>query len=222
MAGSVLTYLDGYCERAGDAALWAEPLNAVTNLFFILAAVLAARTLLKTGHGRRIDCWLLVVALFAIGIGSGIWHLHPTGATVLMDVIPITLFIHIYLVTSMRHLLGFSWRKALFWWFAYLSVSIAAQLNLSPHLLNGTIMYIPTYVTLLVLTAAVRARDPMAGRIFIQMVLVWTASLIFRTIDLAICPSFPLGTHFLWHTLNAYMLYRLLMVLISKPEKSAI
>ena len=35
---STLTYFDSYCERAGEIGLWAEPLNAITNIAFLLAA----------------------------------------------------------------------------------------------------------------------------------------------------------------------------------------
>lgn len=212
---TVLTYLDAYCERAGDPTLWGEPLNAVTNLFFIFAAIAAALALRKRER-QPVDLWLLIASLFAIGIGSGLWHLIPNGATVLMDVIPITLFIHIYLVAAMRRLLGFSWLKTGVWWGIYMGVSVVSQLVLPPGTLNGTVMYLPTYATLIILSAAVARRDKAAGRVFFTMVLIWTASLIFRTIDRDICEQFHVGTHFLWHTFNAYMLYRLLTVLIRR------
>jgi hypothetical protein len=32
-------------------------------------------------------------------------------------------------------------------------------------------------------------------------------SLTFRTLDLAICERFAVGTHFLWHLLNGLVLY---------------
>lgn len=35
-------------------------------------------------------------------------------------------------------------------------------------------------------------------------------SLVCRNIDMAVCPAFPLGAHFLWHILNAVVLYLLL------------
>jgi hypothetical protein len=57
-------------------------------------------------------------------------------------------------------------------------------------------------------------RDKATAKTFLAIVLVWTGSLIFRTIDRDICAQFPWGTHFLWHTLNAWVLYRLLRVLI--------
>jgi hypothetical protein len=33
-------------------------------------------------------------------------------------------------------------------------------------------------------------------------------------LDMSICNSLPIGTHFLWHLLNAYVLYRLLTALM--------
>ncbi|MES2984907.1 MAG: hypothetical protein V4735_06960 [Pseudomonadota bacterium] len=217
--GSVLTYLDGYCERAGHATLLAEPLNAVTNLFFILAAVLVVRALLRLPRGlARVDLWLLAGALFLIGIGSGLWHLHPTKTTVLMDVIPITLFINIYLIAALRRLLGLSWNRVALWWLIYCAAGVVAQRVLSPELLNGTIMYIPTYLTLGLITAALWVRDRAVGRVLLVVMLVWSASLIFRTIDLDICERMAFGTHFLWHTLNAWVLWRLSMVLVEKAR----
>ena len=39
-------------------------------------------------------------------------------------------------------------------------------------------------------------------------------SLLFRTIDAGVCAAFPLGTHFLWHLLNAAMLWWMIRVLV--------
>lgn len=213
---STLTYLDGYCERAGDPGIWGEPANLLTNGLFILAAILAARILLKAKkHGlrERGDQWLLIAALLAIGIGSGLWHAIPNGHTVLLDVIPITIYIHVYLIAALRRLLRFDWTKTLSLWGNFLLAGILAQLLLPPDMLNGTIMYIPTYATLIILTVALWRRDAARGRVFLNVVIVWTASLIFRTVDMDICPHFALGTHFLWHSLNAWVLYRLFTVL---------
>ena len=40
------TYIDIYCERI-EPGLWAEPLNAITNLAFIIAAFLLIRMILR-------------------------------------------------------------------------------------------------------------------------------------------------------------------------------
>ena len=42
---------------------------------------------------------------------------------------------------------------------------------------------------------------------------VFTLSVAFRTVDIAVCAAFPLGTHFLWHSLNGVVLYLLLRAL---------
>lgn len=218
---TVLTYLDSYCERAGDPGLWGEPLNAATNLFFLLAAFAALWALAKLPkHTFRDtpDVWLLIVALVGISIGSGLWHLVPTGHTVLMDVLPITAFMNLYLIAALRRFFGLSWVKVVGLWGLYTALGVVAQLKLPADMLNGTIMYIPTYVTLAVLTAAIWRRNAGEGRVFVQVLLVWTVSLVFRTADLEICQQFPLGTHFLWHTLNAWVLYRLLVALIQKAK----
>ena len=218
---TVLTYLDSYCERAGDAALWAEPLNAVTNLFFIAAAVLGGKLLWQVKPAKpSADYWMLVVALFGIGIGSGMWHLHPTGTTVLMDVIPITIFMNVYLLSALRRLCGLIWRKVICWWGLYQVLTVAAQVYLPANLLHGTVMYLPTYAAMVGLIFALSRRDVLMGKRFALITTVWSLSLIFRTIDLEICTQFPMGTHFLWHTLNAWVLYALLKLLMRCPQRA--
>lgn len=219
-AETVITYLDGYCERMGEAGIWAEPLNAVTNLCFIAAAIIAARQLKRTQTGFAVDLWLLVLFLFGIGIGSGLWHTYANAHTVLMDVIPITLFINAYLISSMRRLLRFNWWQVGAGWGAYIALTLLGQFNLPPDTMNGTIMYIPTFITLMALTLAIHRRDAVQGKIFVQALMVWTLSLTFRTVDLQVCQYFPYGTHFLWHTLNAWVLWRLLVVLIEQAAQA--
>ena len=36
---------------------------------------------------------------------------------------------------------------------------------------------------------------------------LFVLSLTFRSIDMAVCEAFPLGVHFMWHVLNAGVLY---------------
>ncbi len=212
-----LTYLDTYCERAGSALAMAEPANLVTNLFFIAAALVAIYAIVRLPPApwrSRIDLSLLALSLLSIGIGSGLWHLKPTATTLLLDIIPITLFIHLYLISCMRRILQFEWPRVVLWWSVYVTLTVAMQLGFPPDLLNGTIMYVPTYLALVVLAGAVTTRSLYLGRIFASMVMVWTVSLVCRTLDNTLCETLISGTHFMWHTLNAFVLYRLLMALI--------
>lgn len=220
MTDSVLNYLDTYCEREGDPGLWGEPLNLITNLFFIVAAVYAAR-LLKSAKptGAHADFWMLIVLMATIGVGSGLWHLMPNGHTLLMDVVPIGLFINVYLVSALRRLFGLTWWKVVGWWLCYTVLGIAAQKTLPPDTLNGTIMYIPTYGALAVITVGLWLKDNALGRVFAIALAVWTFSLVARTVDRDVCASVVVGTHFLWHTLNAWVLWRLTVALIGNIRK---
>jgi hypothetical protein len=49
----------------------------------------------------------------------------------------------------------------------------------------------------------------LAGRQFLMLTAagIFTLSLALRTVDDAACDRFPLGTHFVWHLLNATGLY---------------
>ena len=50
---------------------------------------------------------------------------------------------------------------------------------------------------------------------------ILAVSLFFRTIDDAVCARFPLGTHFLWHTLNGVMLGWMILVLVRHDREGA-
>jgi hypothetical protein len=132
-----------------------------------------------------------------------------------MDVIPITLFINLYLISTMRRLFHLAWWKIGLLWLTYGAAGAYAQASLPQDMLNGTIMYVPTYLTLGLITALLWCRDKALGRIFARVFVVWTASLVFRTIDMDICPRISFGSHFLWHILNAWVLWRLLVALVA-------
>ncbi len=79
-----------YCGRLGPGLL-GEPLNSFSNLAFVLGALLAWQ-LWRSSSAR--DRWqLLLIALAAfIGIGSFIFHGHPTADTLPIDLVPIQVF----------------------------------------------------------------------------------------------------------------------------------
>ena len=84
-----------YCERL-DASFWSEPLNAISNAAFIIAAIYCLN---RARAGGRIDflTMLLVVILFAIGVGSFLFHTLANRWAGLADTLPIVLFILVYL-----------------------------------------------------------------------------------------------------------------------------
>ena len=66
--------------------------------------------------------------------------------------------------------------------------------------------YWPLPVLIFAYAALLRRRDPMLGRELAAGAAILCVSLAARSVDLSLCAAFPLGTHFLWHILNAIML----------------
>jgi hypothetical protein len=221
MNQTTLSFLDQYCERAGEPGLWAEPLNAITNLAFIVAAIFVARQLRRLPVLACLDVWLLTLVLFSIGVGSGLWHLYATHATLLADVIPIAIFMHVFLICALRRLLHLNWLMTLLGLAAFIGLGMMAEQHLPPEFLNGSVMYLPSMTALVLMTLALKLKQHPAARGFLVALLVFLASITFRTVDMAICETLPLGSHFLWHMLNAYVLWRLLMTLIPARAVSA-
>jgi hypothetical protein len=200
-----------YCERTGPG-LWAEPLNAVSNAAFVVAAMLLLR------RGRARDpvadgfAWLIGV----IGLGSALFHTLAVRWSMLADVIPIALFIHAYFFLALRRFLGFSVTVALAGTLAFAgaaaffepALSRLAGQPLGPFT-NGSIDYAPASLALFGVGAASWARGNRAGAALIGIGALFLASLTARTLDASFCPVVPLGTHWLWHLLNACVLYAL-------------
>ena len=98
--------VDGYCERLGPE-YWAEPVNAVTNAAFLIAAAVMWPRVRGMVTGQA-----LVLILAAIGVGSYLFHTHANRLTGLMDVMPILAFILAYVFAASRDFLGVSPVKA--------------------------------------------------------------------------------------------------------------
>lgn len=193
--------IDAYCERT-SAAYWAEPVNAVTNAAFLIAAIVMWRRTEGLPLGRA-----MCLALGAIGAGSYLFHTHANGLTALMDVLPILGFILLYLFAATRDLLE---RRDLWPWVAvvaFFPYAIGAGAALGAVLpLGSSAAYAPIPPLILAYSLAVRRRDPRTARGMALGAGLLIVSLVFRTLDGPVCDTFPLGTHFLWHVLNATML----------------
>ena len=79
--------------------------------------------------------------------------------------------------------------------------------------LGGASGYLPALVGLLVLGLCRLKGDPEVARSLLLTALIFAISLTFRSVDEAFCSQNPLGTHWLWHCLNALTLYRVTQIL---------
>ncbi|MGI9386187.1 MAG: ceramidase domain-containing protein, partial [Methyloligellaceae bacterium] len=202
-----------YWERAGDPSFWAEPLNALSNIAFLIAAVMAY-TDLRTARPERGSGMVvvLILAVMVVGVGSFGFHTFATKWAELADVIPIALFVFAYLALAMYRFIGLSLPVSIL-----IALAVAASGHVMPPWFNGSFGYAPALASMATVGILALARGQKCATWLLAGAGVFTVSLIFRSIDAgvgclvhppgAVTPQFIIGTHALWHILNAVTLY---------------
>lgn len=207
----------GYCERL-SGAFWAEPLNAVSNAAFLLAA-LAAFLLLRRRGRRDWPAEALTALVAIIGIGSFLFHTMPQRWTLLADVVPIQLFALCYFGLALNRFLGLSPLAAAIGAILFPAACFGLASGLTPQLpagMRGSAGYAGFLIGLFGVALAARARsDGAAGGRIAVAGLVFALSLAFRSVDSVLCDAIPFGLHWGWHLLNGLLLYLLLRVAIT-------
>ena len=193
-----------YCER-GDLAFWAEPVNAVTNASFLVAAAVMAGRL----RGARLPlAWALVGVLAAIGVGSFLWHTLATRWAGLADVLPILVFILIYVFAATRDLVGLAsrWAALAVVLFLPYAALVAGGLGWLVPGIGANGAYLSVVLLILAYAVHLAPRAPETARGLSIGAGILALSLTFRALDGPLCAMVPVGTHFLWHLLNGVML----------------
>jgi len=193
--------IDAYCERVSPD-YWAEPVNAVTNLAFVLAAVVMARRLGRAGLPLA---WVLTGLLAAIGVGSFLFHTFAQPWAAIMDVAPIMGFTLVYIYAANRHFWGLRPWLAALGAAAFLPFAAVVAPLFEP-VMGGSSAYAPLPVLIFAYAALLRSRAPETARGLAIGAGILCVSLAARALDEPLCDAFPIGTHFAWHLLNALML----------------
>jgi hypothetical protein len=194
--------IDAYCERT-SAAYWAEPVNAVTNAAFLIAAVIMWRRTEGMPLARA-----MCVVLAMIGLGSYLFHTQANGLTAVMDVAPILVFILLYIFAATRDFVGLSTKwaaAAVLAFFPYAALMVPVFSAIMPFL-GSSAGYAPIPLLILGYAALLWRRVPSTARRMAVGAAILCLSLTFRTLDAPLCEALPLGTHFMWHVLNGLML----------------
>jgi hypothetical protein len=231
-----------YCERDFDPGLWAEPINALSNVAFLIVATVAAVRVAQplppgaaAPDGLAIRLIHPLIALVAlIGVGSFLFHVMATRWAQLADVLPIGAFILLYLVFVLRCIAGLSVPKVMLGLAALIAAFATSMVFCpsavsgapgGPACLNDTLGYAPALAALLAVAILLHHRShPEAGRL-LSAAAVLLLSMVMRSIDLDQCNALsldgrPLGSHFLWHLLNALVLHLLLTAAVNEARRS--
>ena len=221
-----------YCERGLDPSFWAEPFNAITNLGFIIAALYALWELSRRpSEEAKLFRYVLIFNVFVIGVGSFLFHTLATPEASAADVIPIGVFMLLYLAYALYTFAGLPIWVAVpaIGAFAYViseamhvqcdALGFAWPLLEKTNCLNGSFGYLPALAAMLMIGAWLAVHRHAAAAYVLGASLVFMVSVTFRATDRIWCNDVtlldkPVGTHFLWHVLNSIVLFLLLLAAI--------
>lgn len=211
-----MDYVDAYCERLAPG-LWGEPLNVLSSLGFLIAAAVVWLRY----RPERTSLKVLVALLALIGVGSLSFHIAANELTRVFDLLFSALFVFFYMVCFAHWFLGRRWPTASL--FAPgLAVLCVAMVPLSRMMPHGSSAYLPALVALIGLTAGLRVGKPELRHHwtnFAAASAVFAVSLTSRTVDTGVCTDLPSGTHYLWHLLNAVVLYLISRALVLRVRE---
>lgn len=196
-------FITQYCERAGNGLL-SEPFNLLSSLA-IFVSTYFVYILLKKHSIKSFHYWFLFILLVLVGIGSLLWHSFRNPIALALDAIPIYIFFFTFLYLLLARLTK-SKLKVLVLLIGFFAIQVLAS-NFFPTFLNGTIHHVINGTFSLCLLVWLYQRFKNLNRYLLSAFLLYVLAIIFRSIDNSICSIFPIGTHFLWHILNATAAY---------------
>jgi len=199
-----------YCERSGNGFL-SEPFNTLSS-FAIIASAYFIYRLLKKHQIKSFNYWFLFTMLLLAGIGSVLWHSFRNPIALAIDAIPVYTFFFTFLYLLLARLTKSKIRTVILL-VGFFAVQVLATI-VFPTFLNGTIRHFVNGIFVLGLLVWLHNRYKNLNRDLLTAFLLYILAIIFRSIDNSACSIFPVGTHFLWHILNATASYFVIRGLI--------
>lgn len=182
-----------------------EPLNALTNFAFLIGAYYLYKFIRVNNLKSRLGTFLIGL-MVAVGLGSMSWHMYRSEATLLLDRLPIYIFFIFALyfaIQSITKNIKFTITvSALLGILYYVIFSYIPGINV----FYGLLRFVFAFVVLAILNALIRNKYGHEYNFSIALI-IFAVALMFRTLDLLVCPFFSLGTHFLWHIFVAVGMY---------------
>jgi hypothetical protein len=203
----------------------------VSNAAFLLAALVGLQLVMwRPPEERSPDLFLLPVLVLFIGLGSLAFHLYADQGTALADVLPISVFMLVYLGFALNRFLGVppGFTVLLVIGFAAIMAMTGQvrcweggigipgpEIQSAKPCLNGSIFYLPALIALIIVGLFAEDRRHRAAPYLLWAATIFAVSITLRSLDLALCDQVliegrKVGTHFAWHVLNALTLFLLL------------
>lgn len=207
-----------YCERGDSLEFFAEPLNAISNLAFIFAGLGIYRLLTKN-RIQQVEYKTVLILILLVGFGSFLWHATRNSFTLLLDAVPtalsFTLIIYILLSKLIANKLIALLIAALLLPTRFF-ISSFASTDIISSLIRNAIIF-TTILVLIVWSFKKYGRVALEG---LSVLAIYLLAISMRVMDLQTCPTFNIGTHFLWHILNALAVYLAVKFIIKLKHTS--
>ena len=201
--------MDFYCERTNNQ-IFNEPINAVSNIFFIIVSISLFKILRKNQSDKIY--YVQPILIFFIGIGSFLFHLKPNLITLYSDIIPIFLFSLSFIFLFNRNVIKISNLNSALLFILFLTLLLFITPKLKYEILNGSEFYFANYFFLAMYTIWLYFKKSDFFQLLFLGFIFFNLSILLRSIDNHICNYLSIGTHFLWHFFNAYLLKILTLV----------
>jgi len=195
-----------YCERT-EPGWFAEPLNTITGLAYLIAAWQAWKQLERARWREQWDLHLLAVLIALVGLSSMLWHASGIGWLFWLDVAAVVGFAAAYWSVFLSRVPRFGVIGVSVVWL-FTAVGLALFYLLLPAATAGTTLgYVPMLIILsAAMILAIRV-DRRLARDLVLATAVFGLALVVRALDLALCDWAVVGTHWLWHLLTAGLLF---------------
>ena len=201
--------MDFYCERTNNQ-IFNEPINAISNIFFIIVSISLFKILRKNQSDKIY--YIQPILIFFIGIGSFLFHLKPNLITLYSDIIPIFLFSLSFIFLFNRNVINISNLNSALLFILFLTLLLFITPKLKYEILNGSEFYFANYFFLAMYTIWLYFKKSDFFQLLFLGFIFFNLSILLRSIDNHICNYLSIGTHFLWHFFNAYLLKILTLV----------
>ena len=191
-----------YCETlsAVPGVYPVEPFNTVSNGVIVMFGLLGLYFVIKRSP-RAVDLYILCTLLMATGIGSGIWHGMRDGDALFWEVRSGLYFVFTIVFCWARRLwtiVGAALALAGFYYgFEFFSDYGNEFLGIAGRWVAITPLVVGSGAILIAHTAFRSREAALLGGVAVASAVV---AVTFRTIDLDVCSTLPMGTHFLWHS----------------------
>ena len=201
--------MDFYCERTNNQ-IFNEPINAISNIFFIIVSISLFKILRKNQSDKIY--YVQPILIFFIGIGSFLFHLKPNLITLYSDIIPIFLFSLSFIFLFNRNVINISNLNSALLFILFFTLLLFITPKLKYEILNGSEFYFANYFFLAMYTIWLYFKKSDFFQLLFLGFIFFNLSILLRSIDNHICDYLSIGTHFLWHFFNAYLLKILTLV----------